>query len=342
MRIAIATVRTPFVEGGSEAHATGLRATLQRAGHDADIVTMPFRFQPEHAVRHGVEQWLNEDFTCLGVPTPDRVICLRFPAYYLKHPEKTLWLLHQHRTVYDEWENHAPHTQEAEQLRALIHRLDTEHLAAIPRRFANSQTVAGRLQRFNGISSTPLYHPPPLAGKLYTADPLPYVFAPSRLERHKRQILLIEAMRYVTAPVFAIISGSGGQQAVYESEIAALGLEHRVRLIGELDEAGLLAFYAHSFAVFFGPRGEDLGYITLEAMLARKPVITCHDSGGPLEFVRHRETGLIADPEPRAIAQAIDELYAMPRHGAGLGSNGYQHYESMDISWDTVAALLSQ
>ncbi len=342
MRIAIASVRTPFIEGGAEALAAGLLAALRRTGHEADIVTLPFRFHPESAVRRAIDQWFIEDFTCFGAPPPDRVICLSFPAYFLQHPEKTLWLLHQHRSVYDEWETRSPHTPEAEQLRSLIHRLDSEHLAAIPRRYTISQTVASRLQSFNNISSTPIYHPPPLAGKLYTADPLPYVFAPSRLERHKRQILLIEAMRYVTAPVFALISGSGGQRAVYESEIAALGLEHRVRLIGELDEGDLLAFYAHCFAVFFGPRGEDLGYITLEAMLARKPVITCQDSGGPLEFVRHRETGMIADPEPRAIAQAIDELYGMPRHGAALGSNGYQRYESMDVSWDTVAALLSQ
>ncbi len=342
MRIAIATVRTPFVEGGAEAHAAGLLAAFRRAGHDADIVTMPFRFEPEHAVRRGVEQWLTEDFTCLGVPTPDRVVCLRFPAYYLLHPQKTLWLLHQHRSVYDEWETHAPRTPEAEALRELVQRLDTEHLAAIPRRYANSKTVAARLEHYNGVQAAPLYHPPPLAGKLYHADPLPYVFAPSRLERHKRQTLLIEAMRYVHSPVFALVSGSGGQRAIYESEIVELGLEHRVRLIGELDERDLLAFYAHCFAVFFGPRNEDLGYVTLEAMLARKPVITCEDSGGPLEFVRHKDTGMIAAAEPRAIAQAIDELWAMPGHGAGLGSNGYQHYEAMDISWATAAAVLSE
>ncbi len=342
MKIAIATVRTPFVEGGAEAHAAGLLAAFRRAGHDADVVSMPFRFQPEHAVRRGLEQWLTEDFTCLGVPTPDRVVCLRFPAYYLQHPEKTLWLLHQHRSVYDEWESHARHTPEAEELRALIHRLDSEQIAAIPRRYANSRTVAARLEQFNGVPSTPLYHPPPLAGKLYHAEALPYVFSPSRLERHKRQTLLIEAMRYVTAPVFALISGSGGQRAIYESEIVELGLEHRVRLIGELEESDLLAFYAHSFAVFFGPRNEDLGYVTMEAMLARKPVITCEDSGGPLEFVRHGDTGMIAAPEPRSIAQAIDELYSKPRHGADLGSSGYQRYESMDISWDTVAAMLSE
>ena len=28
-----------------------------------------------------------------------------------------------------------------------------------------------------------------------------------------------------------------------------------------------------------------MGYVTMESFLSKKPVITCSDSGGPLEFV---------------------------------------------------------
>jgi hypothetical protein len=159
-----------------------------------------------------------------------------------------------------------------------------------PHRFANSKTVAERLQRFSGVAATPLYRPPPFAGKLSTADRLPCVFAPSRIERHMRQILLIEAMRYVTSPVFASISGSGGQRAVDENESAALGLKRRVRLIGELDEDPLLAFCAVCFAVFFGPRGEDLGNITLEAMprvRSPSPSVVLKNSPGAFICLSH-------------------------------------------------------
>lgn len=54
-------------------------------------------------------------------------------------------------------------------------------------------------------------------------------------------------------------------------------------------------------AVFFGPYDEDYGYITLEAMLAAKPVITCRDSGGPLEFVQQDETGWVVEPDPKRL-----------------------------------------
>jgi len=69
------------------------------------------------------------------------------------------------------------------------------------------------------------------------------------------------------------------------------GLSDRVRLIGLISQEELLAFYANCLAVFFGPFEEDYGYITLEAMLSAKPVITCNDSGGPLEFITHESGG---------------------------------------------------
>ena len=41
------------------------------------------------------------------------------------------------------------------------------------------------------------------------------------------------------------------------------------------------ALYAHAVGVLFPPVDEDYGYVTLEAMLASKPLITCTDSGAP-------------------------------------------------------------
>ena len=37
----------------------------------------------------------------LDVSGADKVIALKFPAYFINHPNKTLWLLHQFRQVYD-------------------------------------------------------------------------------------------------------------------------------------------------------------------------------------------------------------------------------------------------
>ena len=60
---------------------------------------------------------------------------------------------------------------------------------------------------------------------------------------------------------------------------------------------------------FLGCYDEDYRYVTLETMLAAKPVITCNNSGEAVEFVIDQETGFVVNPEPEAIAQAIDDLY---------------------------------
>ena len=52
--------------------------------------------------------------------------------------------------------------------------------------------------------------------------------------------------------------------------------------------------------------------MTLEAFLARKPVITATDSGGPLEFVVDGVNGAVVAPEARALAMAINRLRGRP------------------------------
>ena len=159
--------------------------------------------------------------------------------------------------------------------------LDTATFAAASRRFAISRNVAQRAERFNGAAFMPLYPPPTAPESYYCAESQPFIFAPSRLETLKRQDLLIKAMAHVKSPVVALIAGDGGQRPTYERLIHTLGLQDKVRLLGAVDDATLRAGYANATAIFFGPRDEDYGYVTLEAMLSAKPVLTCNDSGGP-------------------------------------------------------------
>jgi glycosyltransferase involved in cell wall biosynthesis len=94
--------------------------------------------------------------------------------------------------------------------------------------------------------------------------------------------------------------------------------------------------YARSLAVIYPPLDEDYGYVTLESMLASKPVITCTDSGGPLEFVRQAETGLIADPTAESLARALDSIWDRRSEAKQWGEAGREVYEEMGISWTGV------
>jgi glycosyltransferase involved in cell wall biosynthesis len=71
-------------------------------------------------------------------------------------------------------------------------------------------------------------------------------------------------------------------------------------------------------------------------MLSAKPVITASDSGGPAEFVEHGHTGLIVDPDPKAIAAAIDQLFSDRERARRMGERGREKLLAMNLSWSNV------
>jgi len=95
-----------------------------------------------------------------------------------------------------------------------------------------------------------------------------------------------------------------------------------------------------ALGVYYGPFDEDYGYVTIEGFAARRPVVTLGDSGGPLEFVQDGETGLVAPPDPVAIAGAFDRLYADRVLAARLGASGRALIEREVPSWSEIVARL--
>jgi len=88
----------------------------------------------------------------------------------------------------------------------------------------------------------------------------------------------------------------------------------------------------------FVPFDEDYGYVTLEAFLARKPVITASDSGGPLEFVEDAVNGFVCAPAAEAVASAVNRLGADRILASRLGLAGFDRARS--ITWDGVIEKL--
>jgi glycosyltransferase involved in cell wall biosynthesis len=339
MRVAIATVQVPYLSGGAEALAEGLRAAIAAQGHAVDVVTLPFRFFPPAEVERAMQVWEAEDFTRLNLYDPDRVICVKFPAYGLRHPSKVLWLCHQHRAAYDLYDAQKATAEDA-RLKDGVAAFDARHLPAIDRRYTISRRVSQRLRTFSGIESKPIYHPPPMAREHYAGPSRPYVFFPSRFEHAKRQELLVRAAQHLGSRGHIVFAGEGGQLAPLKVLAEKLGVADRVRFLGRVPREEMLALYANATAVAFTPHDEDYGYVTLEAMLSSKPVITCADSGGPLEFVVDGETGFVVAPEPGEVARAIDTLFREPARAAAMGRAGKARYAAMVPGWDLAVDLL--
>jgi glycosyltransferase involved in cell wall biosynthesis len=119
-----------------------------------------------------------------------------------------------------------------------------------------------------------------------------------------------------------------------------LRVHNRAEGVGEVNEPEKRELYARARAVVYPPIDEDYGYVTLEAMLASKPLIVCDDSGGPLEFVRHEETGLIAEPQATSLAKAFDRVWRDGTTAKRWGEAGRALYKEMDITWPHVVRKL--
>lgn len=339
MRILIPSVQVPFIDGGATLMTNGLKDALLEHGHEAEIVTMPFKFSPNSYIQDSMQNWKNQDFNDFNGINIDRIISLQFPAYYTQHRHITLWLMHQHRSVYDLYDAKNS-TSELKFLKQNIQTNDTNILSKIKKRFTISKTVAHRLKHYNKIEATPLYHPPHNAQMFYCDESYDYVFYPSRLTELKRQSLLIEAMSYTKTPIKAIIAGFGSHYSIYQAKIDKLNINHKVKLIGQITQDEKFSFYAHSLAVVFPPIDEDYGYITLEAMLSSKPVVTCKDSGGTLEFVVDNETGFVIDAEAKELAQKLDWIYLNKQKTKDMGKNALESYHAKNINWNTVVQKL--
>ena len=102
----------------------------------------------------------------------------------------------------------------------------------------------------------------------------------------------------------------------------------------------MVELYANALGVCYLPFDEDYGYVTLEGMLAAKPVVVARDSGGAAEFIEHGHNGLIVEPDPRAIAEALDRLHHDRAWALQLGSRARDKILEMDLSWQRVVERL--
>jgi glycosyltransferase involved in cell wall biosynthesis len=349
VKIAIVNNCVPFVYGGAEFLADSLRHKLLEYGHEAIVIKIPFTWDPPQKILENILLnrliKLNQNVADID---PDRVIALKFPVYYLKHPNKILWLLHQFRQVYDLWgtEYGMPQTVENIRIREAIIRADNRYLPEAKKIFTNSNVVSGRLKRFNAIDSEVLYPPLMDAEKYHAKEYGDYIFYPSRIVLGKRQQDAIESMKYVKSGVKLVIAGHS-ERREWLSHLEALvrdnGLSDKVTIIGRwISQEEKIDLFAKALGAIYIPFDEDsYGYVSLEAYHSKKPVITCTDSGGTLEVVEDGKTGYVVSPEPQAIAEAMDRLYFNKTGAQQMGCNGLDKIMSMGISWDQVIKRLT-
>lgn len=340
--IAVVTSSPPLAEGGHLVMARELVRALRDEGHQSGLIVTPQnRFGQQGSAY--LAAWCTDVELAHEEKKVDQVISLRFPGYAVQHPNHVLWLNHRMREYYDLWEQFSSHLTWKQGIkerarRALIHGVDAHLFKRMRKRYVISATVQARLQKFGGIQSSVLYPPPPQ--REYRHDEYgDYLFGVSRLAPLKRFDLVLRALAEpIAAGIKCVIAGEGGELDRLKALTSQLDIASRVQFIGRISDAQMIGHLARCRAVVFPPFNEDYGFVTVEAFMCGKPVITCHDSGGPAELVRDGENGFVTAPTPEAMATAMRKVMDDKNLAARQGEEGARVATAM--TWSAAIAEL--
>lgn len=339
-KIVICNAQIPFSYGGAEIMVDNLHKELKKRGFQAEIVQLPYRWYPPEKLLDSAFAWRLIDLTeCNGVK-PDLVIATKFPSYIVEHPNKVTWLMHQYRGAYDLYTSEYTdlNGMEGEEIRRHIVEMDNRTLAESKKLYSISQTVADRLWKYNHLKADCLYQPPKNPEKFYSESYGDYILSVGRLDKLKRLELLIQSLKYCDKRIRAKIAGRGSEQQALMELAEQEGVAERVEFLGFVPEEEVYSLYANAFSVFFAPKDEDYGFITLEAFLSKKPVVTCEDSGGVLEFVQDEVSGYVC-ATPQELGEAMGKLWRDKKSCQSMGEAGYDIVRP--ITWDVVIEALT-
>ena len=343
MDVVICSSYVPFLRGGGRSIVEWLEEALLMAGHRVETVLVPHVGGRDRLISQMIAYRMI-DLAGQG----DRMIAIRPPAHLIPHPSKVLWFIHHFREYYDLWgvAGYAlPDTSETRAERDLVIAADNRAFAEARGLFSNSQVVAGRMRRYNGVAAETLYPPLHQPERFHCAgygDEIVYV---CRVEPHKQQHLLVEAMRHITSGVRLRICGTGvdaAYLAVLRAQVADYRLEERVTLdLRWVDESEKIALIASALAIVYAPYDEDsYGYPSLEASYASKCILTTTTSGGVLELVEDGVNGVVVEPDPQAIAIALDRLFVDRARTIAMGRRARERLRELRIDWDHVVERL--
>lgn len=343
MKIAVCSSYVPFVQGGARNIVEWLEPALMEAGHQVERIYLPHVDTPELLFQQmAAYRWVDL------AGSADRIICFRPPAHFIPHPNKILWFIHHIRSFYDLWDSPyrgCPDDLRHRGIRDALRNADTQALRESRRIYTNSHVVSDRLQRYNRTESEVLYPPLHRPERFQNHGFNDEIVCICRIEHHKRQHLLVDALKYTTTPVRLRLCGTSSGTA-YPDELRATviseGLQDRVvfdqRWISEEEKVALLST---CLAAAYLPVDEDsYGYPSIEASHAAKPVLTSSDAGGVLELVRDGYNGLVAEPEPREVANAMDRLFLDRAATQAMGRNAEARLKELDITWAHVVERL--
>jgi len=193
------------------------------------------------------------------------------------------------------------------ELHSFFERVSIRHLQRI---VANSRIVRDRICVFYHRHAEVLY-PAVNVSHYHCSGYGDFWLSVNRVYPEKRIELQIEAFRQVPGEKLVIVGGysEGEKERRYFRDLQD-SLPPNVTMLGEVHEDYLVDLYATCKGLICTALHEDFGLTPVEAMASGKPVVAVNE-GGYRETVTE-DTGILVDPEPGRIAEAVRKIALGP------------------------------
>ncbi|HEY4377683.1 MAG TPA: glycosyltransferase family 4 protein, partial [Acidimicrobiales bacterium] len=312
-----------------------------------------------------------EAFDALDTRFYDLVISTQPPSVTHRHPRHLSVFYHHARVFYDLEDAYlragfTPDPEQHVEASRLVREIDAPRYDAVSWFVAGSGVVRERLRQFNGRTDASIMLAGMAVGDEAAVDATDpglagrgAVLSIGRHEFTKRTELVVAAAHLLEPLHEVAVVGTGGRTAWARdldhrlsqpgADPAALDDTHlwcntgqgaapvpddhrsNVAFLTGVDDPTLERLYQEAPCVVAPAYQEDYGLTAVEAMHHGRPVVVCHDGGGLAELVEHEVTGLVVDPSPQAIADAVARLLTDSDLAARLGANGRQR--AAEITW---------
>jgi glycosyltransferase involved in cell wall biosynthesis len=191
---------------------------------------------------------------------------------------------------------------------------------------------------FNGVSLGPSADDAPAAVLPAVLDGVPYILALGRVVDNKGFDLLLAgyaAMDPSRRTADLVIGGTGSALERLEAQAEESGIADRVHFVGRLTREQVAAAMAGARVFVMPSRLEPFGIVVLEAWRAATAVVATN-RGGPPEFVRDGEDGLLVDPfDTAAVAEVLGRILSDDDLRQAMAAAGRARVEA--FGWPRIA-----
>ena len=154
------------------------------------------------------------------------------------------------------------------------------------------------------------------------------------LVARKRPLLAVETLALLPEAIL-LMAGGGPELHAVRRRIGELGLGSRVRVMGPLPATGMAQVYAAADLTLHTAESEGLSNVWVESLACGTPIVLAElEAARPL--LRNPEAGLMAAPEPEALAAAVREVLRRGTMRSAIAA------AVADYSWERSAAELEE